>query len=83
MVFFLILFIPAADDLSAGTQNLKKEAGYALLDELVGTFRGMAQQGSGGKVKVDEALENIMAKAKKERAETRIDAVFSGALIVS
>ena len=76
LVFFLILFITAADDLSAGTQNREKEAGYALLDELVGTFRDMAQQGSGGKEKVDEALENLMAKAKIDKAEENIDPLF-------
>ena len=50
--------------------------GYVLLDKVVMTFQKMAESGSGGKDKVDNALEAIMADAKKAKTEGSIDSVF-------
>lgn len=50
--------------------------GYVLLDKVVMTFQEMAESGSGGKDKVDNALEAIMADAKKAKAQGSIDPVF-------
>lgn len=50
-------------------------AGYVLLDKTVGTFERMARQGSSS-ADLESALSEMMALAKKARAEKRIDEAF-------
>lgn len=50
-------------------------AGYVLLDKTVGTFERMARQGSSA-ADLESALAEMMALAKKARAEKRIDEAF-------
>lgn len=57
-------------------RNDSERAGYALLDQVIGMFQGMAATGSGGKDKVEKGLDGMMAALKKEYAENRIDPVF-------
>jgi hypothetical protein len=59
-----------------GERNESEEAGYILLDQVLGMFQGMAATGSGGKDKVEKGLDGMMATLKKEYAEGRIDPVF-------
>lgn len=40
------------------------------------TFKDMAERGTGEREKVDNALEEIMAEAKKVKADEKIDSVF-------
>lgn len=54
----------------------EQKAGYTLLDKFVMTFKRMAETGSGGRTKVDEALKSMMADAKKAKEEKQIDPVF-------
>jgi hypothetical protein len=53
-----------------------KQAGYVLLDKVISTFKGMAEKGSGGRDKVNSALEEMMADAKKAKDQEQIDPVF-------
>ena len=57
------------------TSNDKK-AGYTLLDEFIMTFKRMAETGSWGRTKVDQALESMMADALKAKEENQVDPVF-------
>lgn len=59
---------------TSAAQNDKQ--GYVLLDRLVGMFQKMAATGTGGREKVEPALEGIMADAKKAYSEKQIDPVF-------
>ncbi len=59
-----------------GERDESEQAGYALLDQVLGMFHEMAATGSGGKDKVEKGLDGIMATLKKEYAENRIDPVF-------
>ena len=52
------------------------EAAYALLDKLVLSFKDMAERGTGGEA-VSNALNEIMAAAKKTESQGQIDPVFS------
>jgi len=52
------------------------EAGYALLDKYILSFKQMAEEGTGGIEKVENALEGMMAEAKKDKAQGLIDPVF-------
>ena len=54
-------------EITGALSTQKNEVGYALLDRLVGMFQKMAATGTGGKEKVDEALEEMMAEAKKAK----------------
>lgn len=53
-----------------------EKAGYVLLDKLVLTFKGMAEKGSGGYQAVNSALQEMMADAKKAKAQEQIDPIF-------
>lgn len=55
----------------------KDEAAYALLDKLVLSFKDMAERGAGGEEAVSNALNEMMAAAKKAEAQGQIDPVFS------
>ena len=64
-----ILALLAAPALAAG-----EPAGYALLDRFVVQFEQMARAGSG--TSPDAALAEMMAMARKARAENRIETAF-------
>jgi hypothetical protein len=51
-------------------------AGYILLDKLVGNFMQMAEKGSSVMVEIDKAVNNLMAEAKKAKAQGNIEPVF-------
>jgi hypothetical protein len=53
----------------------KDEAAYALLDKLVLSFKDMAEKGAGGEA-VSDALNEMMASAKKAEVQGQIDPVF-------
>lgn len=65
-------FAQAKTESNGGTD----EAAYALLDNLVLSFKDMAEKGTGGEV-VSNALNEIMAAAKKAEAQGQIDPVFT------
>jgi len=65
-LFLLNLFAIAED----------KAAGYALLEKIVSTFREMAEKGTGGEKIVNPALQEMMAEAKKAKAQGQLDPVF-------
>lgn len=56
--------------------GVDKQAGYALLDKVISTFKGLAEKGTGGREKVIPALEEMMADAKKAKDQGQIDPVF-------
>lgn len=56
--------------------SVAEKDGYVLLDKVIMTFQEMAESGSGGKNEVDNALEAIMADAKRAKAQGSIDLVF-------
>lgn len=58
-----------------GTASAGDPAGYALLDRFVVQFEEMARQGSGGE-KLEAALGEMMALARKAQGESRVDAPF-------
>ena len=52
------------------------EAGFALLEELVGSFAEMAETGSGGYETVNSALQTRMAQLNTAWEQNRIDGIF-------
>lgn len=63
----------AKTDSNGGTD----EAAYTLLDKLVLSFKDMAEKGIGGEEVVSNALNEMMAAAKKAETQGQIDPVFS------
>lgn len=53
-----------------------KDAGYALLDSLVVTFKEMAEKRESVFDKADKELEEMMREAMRAKAQNQIDAVF-------
>jgi hypothetical protein len=68
-VFFLI-------SLNLFANNQEKSAGYALLDKIIGTFREMAVKGTGGEEALNKPLQEMMAQAKKAKAQGQLDPLF-------
>ncbi len=54
----------------------QKEAGYALLDLYVKTFRDLGASGQGGRDIVEKKLRAVMTQANSARAENKTDPVF-------
>lgn len=71
---FLCVSISQAEMAGNGGED---EAAYALLDKLVLAFKNMAEKGTGGTEVVNNALNEIMATAKKAKAQGQLDPVFS------
>ncbi|MBN1270991.1 MAG: hypothetical protein JXB26_01865 [Candidatus Aminicenantes bacterium] len=77
MVFvFIGGFLGAESSASLIKRNEKEQAAYALLDQIISMFQGMAATGSGGEDLVRPQLDEMMADAKKNLAEEKIDPVF-------
>jgi hypothetical protein len=53
-----------------------EDAGYALLESLVLVFADMAEKGTGGYEKVNNAAQNLMADLKKAKDQEKVDSVF-------
>lgn len=53
-----------------------KDAGYALLDSLIVTFKEMAEKRESVFDKADKELEQMMQEAMRAKAQNQIDAVF-------
>jgi hypothetical protein len=54
----------------------EKSAGYALLDKIIGTFQEMAVKGTGGEEALNKPLQEMMAQAKKTKAQGQLDPLF-------
>jgi len=57
-------------------KSADKDAGYALLDSLVVTFKQMAEKRESVFDKADKELEEMMREAMRAKAQDQIDAVF-------
>ena len=69
-------FFGSGVSLAQMKQNTNEQAGYALLDRLIYLFQDLASSGTGGEGEVNKGLDRIMAVAKKDYVEKRIDPVF-------
>jgi hypothetical protein len=54
----------------------EKSAGYALLDKIIGTFQELAVKGTGGEEALNKPLQEMMAQAKKAKAQGQLDPLF-------
>lgn len=52
------------------------KAGNVLLDKLTGTFKHLAETGTGGREVLEKAMQGIVTEARAARAQNQIDAVF-------
>jgi len=78
ILIFIILFfgcIVSAEIVSPSGVNNQKE-GYALLENLILTFKALADEKASNISKVDEALSSAMADAIKANSESKVDPVF-------
>jgi len=66
----------AMDDDPAAEQTAGTKAGYALLDKLTGTFKQLAETGTGGRAALEKAMGDIITEARQARTQKQIDPVF-------
>jgi hypothetical protein len=52
------------------------EAGYSLIDTLIGAFQNMAEAGIGGYEAINSGLQELMGDLKKAREQKKVDMVF-------
>lgn len=76
VLVFVWGFLGAESSASLIKRNDKEPAAYALLDQIITTFKEMAAVGTGGEDLVRQKLDDMMAAAKKNYSEERIDSVF-------
>lgn len=73
IIFFGVFFFISLNLLANAEE---KSAGYALLDKIIGTFRELAEKGTGGEEALNKPLQEMMAEAKKAKAQGQLDALF-------
>ncbi|OGD19728.1 MAG: hypothetical protein A2Y69_06830 [Candidatus Aminicenantes bacterium RBG_13_59_9] len=86
----ILAAVPAAafEDAAASTQPTSEQAAQkaaqtagikvavSLLDKLTGTFKEMAETGTGDRAVLEKAMQEIITEARQARAQKQVDAVF-------
>lgn len=75
ILFFFISGLYAVEIVISARAEEDK-IGYELLDRFIGMFQEMAAKGTGGRDKVDRALQDMMEDTKSTFAEKQLDPVF-------
>ena len=75
ILFFFFSGLYAVETVRSDEAEVDK-IGYELLDRFVGMFQEMAAKGTGGRDKIDKALQGMMEDAKNAFAKKQLDPVF-------
>jgi hypothetical protein len=67
--------VAAAGEPSAGQAAGIKTAS-SLLDKLTGTFKHLAESGTGGRAALEQVMQGLVAEARAARAQKQLDPVF-------
>jgi hypothetical protein len=76
IVLLFVFFGTTAADQAQPIGTEEDKIAYELLDRYVSMFQEMAEKGTGGKDKVERALQGMMQDVKKVLTEKHLDPVF-------